>query len=258
MRLIEAYYIGERLKGIFEQASGEQDMHFKTIASILLSLSLFAAPAWSQTPTGIAVTGLVVNDGLTFYASTTHALGGGQLGQGLGVRGSLVGGRFRYGAPGQRVKGEFRTAELSLVQQTSGAWGWANFALGPRIYDLKLTPLDPGNRRAGTRVDALAAIDGGLNLPNNWRITWLSSLAVRDKAYMVRGNVGRQIDSVRDTRLGVEAGIQGDPSFQTITTGAFAGTSLYKQLGIEVSGGLSMQPTRSALPYGGVGLVLIF
>jgi hypothetical protein len=148
-------------------------------------------------------------------------------------------------------------AEAALVYQTSGSWGWANFSAGPRFTDISLSPADSENNRQGTRVDAAVQSDGGYGM-QDWRLGWIASLGMIDKAYQGRLQLGRLMSAASQTRLGVEAGVQGDPYFTTLTGGAFMGSQIGNNFEAQLSVGISEQAGRGAKPYASIGFSKLF
>lgn len=226
---------------------------------LALAAGLLAATAASAEPyKGVAFAGGFAGDGLSGYAGVVHALPGGQLGTGLAVRASASGGSYEYESNGVDIDGRFASAEAALVYQLSGSWGWANVSAGPRITDVSLSPDDPANDRKGTRLDLALQSDGAFQLGRSWRLDWIGSLGVRDGAYYSRADLGRTLGPGSQTRLGLEAGLQGDPSYRAASLGLFAATSLGSGLEGRISAGASDQEGRSTRPYATVGLSLLF
>jgi hypothetical protein len=225
---------------------------------MLLSAGLTAGSvASAQSLKGVAFAGGSVGEGVSAYAGAVTSLTGAALGKGLAVRASANGGRYRYaGGPG-RVRAKYVGGEIALVYQSSGDWGWANVSAGPRITDISLSPADPQNKRQGTRIDAALQTDGGLGM-EDWRLGWLGSIGVVDGAYQGRLQLGRLVSAASQTRLGVEAGVQGDPYFTTVSAGAFAGTRLSKNLEGQLSAGITEQAGRGPKPYVSLGFSQLF
>jgi hypothetical protein len=227
--------------------------------AVALAAALVLGTAASAQPyTGVAFAGGAAGDGLSGYAGIVHALPGSVLGKGLAVRGSVSGGSYEYDSEAVQIDGRFASAEAALVYQLSGPWGWANVSAGPRISDVSLSPGDPSNDRRGTRVDLALQSDGALLLNSSWRLGWLGSLGVRDGTYFSRADLGRVIAPRSQTRLGLEAGLQGDPNYRSASLGLFAATQLTSQLEGRVSAGASDQEGRHARPYATLGLSFLF
>lgn len=225
---------------------------------VLLSAGLATGSvASAQSSKGVAFAGGSVGEGVSAYAGAVTSLPGASLGDGLAIRGSVNGGRYRYtGGPG-RVRAEYLGAELALVYQSSGDWGWTNVSAGPRFTDISLSPADPENKRQGTRVDAALQADGGLGM-KDWRLGWLGAIGVIDGAYQARLQLGRLVSAASQARLGIEAGVQGDPYFTTVSAGAFASTRLGRNLEGQLSAGFTEQAGRGAKPYVSLGVSQLF
>lgn len=231
-------------------------MQIKVLAAAAAAL-LVTGTASAQTYNGVSFAGGAAGDGVSGYAGVVYALPGAQLGRGLAGRGSANAGTYDYNANGQRIEGKFIGGEIALVYQLSGAWGWANFSAGPRITNTSLSPDDPANDREGTRVDLGVQTDGGYWIDRSWRLDWIGSVGVRDGAYFGRAGLGRLVDRERGTRLGLEAGVQGDPRYQSTSAGVFAATKLSRDLEVRLSAGATDQEDRKAKAYATVGLSLL-
>jgi hypothetical protein len=204
-------------------------------------------PAAAQTYHGVAFAG----------ASSLVALPQGQLGSGLAVRASVNAGRYQYDANGLEFDATYRGAEAALVYQESGRWGWANFSAGPRVSKLKLSPKDTANSRVGSPLDFGAQVDGALEL-KKWRLNWLGSVTLDDKAYLTQLAIGRMVEESRQTRLGAEAAVQGDGRYTKVSTGIFSSTRLGKSFEGRISLGVSDQKGRDLQPYIAAGTSLLF
>lgn len=224
----------------------------------LAATLLLGAAASAEPLKGVAFAGGAAGDGLSGYAGVVRALPGSELGKGLALRGSASGGSYHYESNGARIDGRFVAAEAALVYQFSGRWGWANLSAGPRLSDVSLSPRDPSNHRQGTRLDLALQSDGALLLGRSWRLGWLGSLGVRDGTYFSRAELGRLVASRSQTRLGLEAGLQGDPNYRSVSLGLFAATGLSSGLEGRISAGASDQEGRRARPYATLGLSLLF
>ena len=219
---------------------------------------LIPGPVAAETYRGVGFAGgtLGPNESAA-YTGAVVALPGGELGRGVAVRASLNGGRYEYVANGLKVDADYRGAEAALVYQMSGRWGWANLSAGPRLTTLKLSPQDPSNNRRGTRLDLGLQLDGGLEL-HEWRVNWLSAVAVTDRAYLTQLALGRMIRAGSRTRLGAEASIQGDRRYVKVSAGSFASTPLGSNVEARVAAGLSDQKDRQVQPYLAAGMTLLF
>lgn len=201
--------------------------------------------------------GRIGGDEVASYAGAIVAFPGGELGRGFAMRGSLNGGRYEYVANGLEIEADYRGAEAALVYQASGRWGWANFSAGPRLSNLELSPRDPANDRLGTRLDMGLQLDGGLEL-TEWRLNWLSSVTVADRAYLTQLALGRLVEAKGQTRVGAEASIQGDEHYTKVHAGSFASTRLGRNVEGRIAGGLSKQKGRDHQPYFSAGMTLLY
>lgn len=190
------------------------------------------------------------------YTGAVVVLPGGELGRGVAVRASLNGGRYEYTADDFQVEANYRGAEAALVYQLSGQWGWANFSAGPRLTTLKLSPQDPNNDRQGTHLDLGLQLDGALEL-HEWRVNWLSSVAVSDRAYLTQVGLGRLIIARTRTRLGAETSLQGDTRYAKISAGSFVSTPIGRNVDGRVAAGLSHQKDRELKPYLSAGITIL-
>ncbi|WP_066557219.1 cellulose biosynthesis protein BcsS [Croceicoccus bisphenolivorans] len=228
-------------------------------ASILCAATVgFAAPAMAQDAPddGVAYAGATVGDGYNAYAGAVVALPGASLGNGLAVRGSVSLGEYRYDSGGTRIKADYKSAELALVYQTSGSWGWANFSAGPRLTDTKTDPSDPGNRREGTRVDGALTTDGALG--NNWRLGWFGSYGAGDEAYYTQLRFGPLLDAPSQTRIGVEGSLQGDETYDRHAVGLFASTAIARNMELRLSGGVGKTDGRDRDGYAAIAISRLF
>lgn len=92
---------------------------------------------------------------------------------------------------------------------------------------------------------------------SNWRLGWYGSYAAFDKAYQARLQLGRKTGS-GNLRLGIEAGVQGDPRYTKGFAGAFASKPIGKNLDLLIAAGASEQAGRGARAYGSIGLSKLF
>lgn len=226
---------------------------FLATAVLAAGLMPFTASAQDR---GVVYAGGSVGDGANGYAGGVIALPGNQLGDGLAVRGGVNGGEYRYTANGQRIEARYIGAELALVYQASGEWGYANLGGGLRVTDTRLSPLDPGNRLRGTRADLALQTDGAVG--QTWRAGWFGSFGVNDRTYIAQLRVTGLVSEASGTRLGIEGGAQGDRSYDRQSLGAVASTRLGDKWEGVLSGGASFQEGRSARPYVTLGVSHVF
>lgn len=224
----------------------------------LAAALLIPGRAAAETYHGVGFAGTNLGgDEVAAYAGAIVALPGGELGRGIAVRASLNGGRYKYVANELKIEADYRGAEAALVYQASGRWGWANFSAGPRLSKLELSPSDPANEREGTRLDLGLQFDGGLEL-KEWRLNWLSSVTVTDSTYLTQVALGRLMAAKGQTRVGAEAGIQGDEHYTKATAGSFVSTRLGRNVDGRIAGGLSNQKGRDLQPYVSAGITLLY
>lgn len=225
-------------------------------AALALAVVIAGGTAHAQTPRGVWFTGGTVGDSLSGYAGVIYALPGASLGHGLAVRVSANGGNYEYDAGSARIDADYAGGEAALVYQLSGPWGWANVSAGPRFTHTKLSPGDPGNERSGSRWDMGLQTDGAFD-GKAWRLGWGGSYGPIDEAYQARLQIGRKI-AAHALRLGVEGGVQGDPTYSKTMLGAFAAVGLGGNFELQLGSGITKEEDRKARAYGSIGLSRIF
>ena len=226
---------------------------------LLLALPLCLAPAAARAddaPTGVWFVGGSVSEGASAYAGGLVSVPGNKLGDGLAVRLTLSGGRYKYDAGSTPITAEYGAAEAALVYQFSGKWGWANVSAGPKFSHTSLSPVDLGNKLRGSRWDLGLQSDGALDGPN-WRLSWYGSLGATNQAYQGQLQLGRKLAAGK-FRLGVEAGIQGDPSYKRGNFGGFVSKTIGRNLDVQVGSGITVQRGRGSRAYGSIGLSQVF
>lgn len=204
----------------------------------------------------VVYAGGTAGDGVGVYAGGLTALPGSQLGKGLAIRGGVNGGFYEYQSGSVRVTADYVGAELALVYQLSGDWGWANLGAGPRITKTNLSIVDPGNNRDGTRFDLGLSTDGALG--DAWRLGWFGSYGVFDQSYIAQLRLGSLLSTRDQLRLGVEGGLIGDPSYMRKSIGGFVSALIVKKWEGQLSIGASKQEGASAQPYVSVGASHVF
>lgn len=219
-----------------------------------LALLLCIAPAWAQ-DRGVVYAGGGVGDGAGGYAGGLLALPGESLGNGLAVRAGINGGTYRY-RTNERIEATYIGAEIALVYQMSGDWGWANISAGPRITDTDLSPIDPNNKLRGTRLDGGLQTDGALG--NQWRLGWFGSYGVRNESYITQLRMTRLLSPRSGTRLGLEGILQGDPTYKRASLGGHIAKPLGGGWEGQFSAGASEQAGRKARPYVSLGISRVF
>lgn len=226
------------------------------ISALALMSCIGSAPANAEPLRGVMYAGGTVSESLSGYAGGILSLPGAQLGDGLGLKAGVAAGRYEYDASGTRIVGKYASTDVALVLQNSGQWGWANISAGPHYADTSLSPNDPGNRLRGSRWDLALQTDGALD-GKNWRLGWYGSIGAFDEAYQARLQLGRRV-GIKDIRLGVEAGIQGDPSYRKGFGGIFASKPVGNHFEIMISAGATAQAGRGSRGYGAIGLSKLF
>lgn len=224
------------------------------ILALAAAATLSASAAGATTPTGVWFAGGTVSESSSAYAGAVVALPGGRLGRGLALRGSVNAGQYEYDAGGVRIDADYGGGEVALVYQMSGAWGWANVSAGPRFTHTSLSPADPGNDRRGSRWDLGLQTDGARD-GEKWRLGWFASLGPFDGAYQARVQIGRKLDG---TRVGIEGGVQGDPSYTKAMLGGFVATPVAGALELHIGAGATEQAGRGPRAYGTIGLSRVF
>jgi hypothetical protein len=217
-----------------------------------------AVPASAQDYRGVAFGGGTIADGGSGYAGAVIALPGARLGRGLAVRGSVNAGTYRYDVNGVDIDADYVGGEAALVYQFSGAWGWTNLSVGPRVSDLALQPDDPANERRGTTWDVGLQVDGAQQVSPKWRLDYFGSVGVLEGAFQTRLALGRIVNERRQTRLGLEGAVQGDPRYTTLSGGGFIATQLAKNLQGQLSVGAQHQEGRDLRPYLSAGFSVLF
>lgn len=226
------------------------------IFALALAILAGADVGHAQTPKGVWFTGGTVGDSLSGYAGAIVSMPGASLGHGLAIRASANAGSYEYDAGPNRIDADYTGGESALVYQSSGPWGWANVAAGPRYTHTRLSPNDPGNERRGSRWDIGIQTDGAVDA-RAWRMGWYGSYGPLDEAYQARLQIGRKI-AAHKLRLGVEGGIQGDPSYSKTSLGAFAAIGLGRSFELQLGSGVTKEEDRQARAYGSVGLSRVF
>ena len=221
-----------------------------------LPVGLASAVAHAETPKGVWFVGGSVSESSSAYAGGVVSLPGNSLGHGLAIRLGFSGGRYEYDAGATRITAEYGGAETALVYQFSGKWGWANASAGPKFSHTKLSPVDPGNKLRGSRWDLGLQSDGAFD-GAKWRLGWFGSYGVANEAYQAKLQLSRKI-AADNLRLGIETGIQGDPSYKKGILGAFIGTAIGRNLDLQIGSGISEQRGRGPRVYGSIGLSRVF
>lgn len=179
--------------------------------------ALLAATAVDAQDRGVMFAGADGGEDASGYAGVTWAAPASRLGDGWAVRGLASAGRYDYDSGAVEIEAEFVQADISLLHQRSGAWGYLNLGLGARITDTDLDPVDPGNDRQGSHWDGIVSVDGARDM-GPWRVGGYGVYGVRMREYYVRADLTRRVAT--SVRLGVEALVDGDESFSRTRGGA--------------------------------------
>ena len=221
----------------------------------LLAVSALSGQAALAQDRGVIYAGGSVGDGAGGYGGGLISLPGNSLGHGLAVRAGVNGGTYRYRTT-ERIEATYIGAEAALVYQTSGSWGWANIGAGPRFTKTDLDPNDPGNKLQGSRWDVGVQTDGVLG--DRLRLGWFGSWGIRNESYMAQLRLTQAINRQSDTRLGLEATLQGDPTYKRGGLGAYISTAIGGGWTGQLSAGATEQKGRDARPYLSIGLSQVF
>jgi hypothetical protein len=185
------------------------------------------------------------------YGGAVVSLPGAKLGHGFALRATADGGEYEYAAGVGKVTAHYEGGDLALVYQSSGAWGWANLSGGPQYVNTDLSPVDPGNKRRGGRWEASLQSDGELYF-DAWRMGWYGQGGLTQGSYDARVHVNRRLGSDM-FRLGVEGGVQGDPTYRLEKVGPTLEIQAPNQLTVAIGGGVRIQeqiPTQGFVSLG--------
>ena len=127
------------------------------------------------------------------------------------VRAIASTGGYDYNSNGGTVDADYNQAEVVLLHQRSGSWGYFNVGGGARYTDTTLSPDDVGNGRRGGNWDALITADG-VRRAGDWETGAFASYGIDMQEYYVRGRITRRVGS-DSFRLGVEVVAQGDQTY---------------------------------------------
>jgi hypothetical protein len=192
---------------------------FARLSCLIVAGSLlWIAPANAQDGVGFA--SAQVGRDWSVSAGFQAPVFGSELGRGWAVRAAAAVGGYDYSSGAFEVEGEYRQADLSLLRQTSGQWGYFNIGGGVRVTDTDLSPADPGNPRSGSTWDALIVADGMVR-SGAWETTGYVSWAVEQEEYFARLDVTRALPSGR-LRVGAEVLAEGDRMYDRQGAGLVA------------------------------------
>lgn len=181
------------------------------------------------------------------FIGATLALPGFVIGDGFAVRASAFSGEYDYksSAEGQ-VKASLFGGQLEEVYQLSRNNFWSNVGLGVRNVDTGLTPFDQNNRRHGRLAEFVASLDGG-KVVGPWRADWYGSYGTHLDDYAARVSFTHTLTAT--SRLGVEASLEGDPTYGFHRIGPYAGLRLGTRSEVQFSAGFSQESGRNAGSY---------
>ena len=143
---------------------------------------------------------------------------------------------------------------LAAVYQWSGAWGYANLAVGGVHRNTRLRPDDLNNLNRGSAWDGVIGADGARNL-GLWRFVGLASYQFHLREYYGRIDGTRIV--ARSLRLGAEATAQGNPMYDRQLYGVVIAVTPNPQWEIRASGG-ALSQRRQASPYAALSLSRVF
>jgi hypothetical protein len=218
---------------------------------LLAILLVTAAPlAWAESDGGWFAGGMLGGGGLG-YGGITLALPGAALGHGLAARLSGYYSDYRYFSGATRIDGKDTSGQVIALYQFSGDWGYSNLGAGGQFIDTRLTPVDPGNKRRGSRFDGTLDIDGAL-YADQWRADWYANYGINQRDYYAQTGVTRAV-GLSGWRLGILGGVQGDVHYTRTQAGALIIRAFDTGLELRVSGGATFQSRRGTDGYISVG-----
>jgi hypothetical protein len=222
----------------------------KRLLLLPLCVTLWSADAFAQSPERVFFAGGEAGHERSAFIGGVQALPGSSVGRGWALRGSLQAGRYGYERQGDRVRARYAGGELMLSRQWSDATRYGALSIGPRYTDTDLSPDDPGNRRGGRHWDAALQAEGRQDF-GRWQVSGFSSYGIRLKEYYARADLTRRV-SAGGLRAGVEAGFEGDESYDRQRVGAVIGLDR-QAFGLRLSAGAKM----GSEPRGGYVAVLV-
>jgi hypothetical protein len=190
------------------------------------------------------------------YGGVLRSLPGAALGHGFALRATASGGEYDYTAGVGKVTAHYEGGDLALVYQSSGAWGWANLAGGPQYVNTDLSPVDPGNKRRGGRWEASLQSDGEFYF-DALRVGWYGQGGLTYGSYDARLHVNYRLGSER-LRLGVEGGVQGDPTYRLEKVGPTLDIQTNSALTIQIGGGVRLQQSLPTQGFVSLGFSRVF
>jgi hypothetical protein len=163
----------------------------------------------------------------------------------------LSAGRYRYESGLAEIEGREQGLQLLAMRRASGAGGWANAGVGLRLLDTELSRPDPGNAKAGTRLDLLLQADGGWRMRGHEAQVWAAaSPTARDASALFR--VLRGPPQAR-LRFGLELAGAGDPSYARAQVGLVTAYRLGERATFLFSAGAQAQDGEGSA-YAGISV----
>lgn len=190
------------------------------------------------------------------YAGALFSLPGANLGHGLALRGTAIGGQYDYSASVGKVTARYGGGEVALVYQSSGPWGWGNLSAGPQYVNTSLSPRDPFNKRVGGRWEASLQTDGELYF-DALRVGWYGQGGPIQGSYDGRLHVNYRLGSEM-FRLGAQASVQGDPTYRLEKVGPTLDIQMANALNIQIGGGLRIQQNIPSQGFVSLGFSRVF
>ncbi len=219
------------------------------LATAAMSLSLVGA-ATAQDRTAFA--GGFIADDYFGYVGATLPLPGARPEGGWAVRGTVSAGAYDYMQGNSQIDADYVNAELQLVYQRSGSWGYWNVGAGPRYSSTDLSQPDPMNQREGDEVDAVVSA-GGARYSGPWRVAGYSSYGFNIEDYYVRAEVTRALRP-GGVRLGVEGMLEGDRTYDRQSVGAVVVFQAMESTEVRLSVGGRMAEGRGDQAYFAIGV----
>jgi hypothetical protein len=222
-------------------------------AASAVALSI-AAPAAAEDLHGVWFAGGTVSSDSSGFVGAVRALPGARLGKGLAIRGVVAAGAYEYaGGPGD-IEARWEGADIALVSQSSGEWGWSNLSASVGVKHTSLKPADPANESEGTRGDIMVQADGA-SLSGPVRFNWQASYAFDAEEYGLKLQLSRAFGQ-DGYRAGVEGGLQGDANYARSTVGVQVGRAFgpNRQYELMVSAGASKFKDSATTGYGSISL----
>lgn len=189
--------------------------------------------------------------GVSMGASDGSAYAG-AMGEGRWTGKALLSaGRYRYESGLSEIEGREQGLQLLAMRRASGAGGWANAGVGLRLLDTDLSRPDPGNAKAGTRLDLLLQADGGWRVRGHEAQVWAAaSPTARDASALLRVLRGPPQDRLR---FGLELTGAGDPSYARAQLGLVTAYRLGERATVLFSAGAQAQDGEGSA-YAGISL----